>query len=53
LAPYLLEPYTASPTIFFETLVVMALIGAFVPGLFGRETIGRLETVSEQVPELA
>jgi putative MFS transporter len=53
LAPFLLEPYTGSPTIFFGTLLVVALIGAFLPVLFGRETVGQLETVTEGVPELA
>jgi hypothetical protein len=28
-------------------------IGAFVPLLFGRETVGQLELVTETVPELA
>jgi hypothetical protein len=36
LAPFMLEPYTGSPTIFFGTLVVVAAIGAFVPVLFVR-----------------
>jgi putative MFS transporter len=54
LAPYLLVPYTGSPTIFFGALVVVASIGAFVPVLFGKETVGQLETVSEAAaPELA
>jgi MFS family permease len=53
LAPFLLEPYTGSPVIFFGTLAVVALIGAFVPVLFGKETVGQLETVSEAIPELA
>jgi putative MFS transporter len=53
MAPFLLEPYTGSPTIFFGTLAVVASIGAFVPVLFGKETVGQLETVSEAVPELA
>jgi MFS transporter, putative metabolite:H+ symporter len=52
-APFLLEPYTGSPTIFFGTLAIVASIGAFVPVLFGKETVGQLETVSEGVPELA
>jgi MFS family permease len=52
-APFLLVPYTGSPTIFFGTLVVVAAIGAFVPVLFGKETIGQLETVTEGVAELA
>jgi MFS transporter, putative metabolite:H+ symporter len=52
-APFLLEPYTGSPTIFFGTLAVVASIGAFVPVLFGRETVGQLETVTERIPKLA
>jgi MFS family permease len=52
-APFLLEPYTGSPMIFFGTLVVVASIGAFVPVLFGKETVGQLEAVSESLPELA
>jgi putative MFS transporter len=52
-APFLLEPYTGSPTIFFGTLAVIASIGAFVPVLFGKETVGQLETVTERVPRLA
>jgi MFS family permease len=47
LAPFLLEPHTGSPEVFFGTLLVAALIGAFVPVLFGKETIGQLETVTE------
>lgn len=52
-APFLLEPYTGSPSIFFGTLAVVALVGAFVPVLFGKETVGQLETVSEGLPRLA
>ena len=52
LAPFLLEPYTGSPVVFFGTLLVVALIGAFVPVLFGKETVGQLETVTEGAPEL-
>jgi MFS family permease len=52
MAPFLLEPYTGSPTIFFGTLAVVASIGAFVPELFGKETVGQLETITEAVPEL-
>jgi hypothetical protein len=33
--------------VFFGTLLVVAGIGAFVPVLFGKETIGQLETVTE------
>jgi MFS transporter, putative metabolite:H+ symporter len=50
LAPFLLEPYTGSPVVFFGTLLVVALVGAFVPVLFGKETVGQLETVTEGLP---
>jgi putative MFS transporter len=53
LAPFLIEPYTASATIFFGTIVVVALLGAFVPLLFGKETVGQLEMVAELTPEFA
>jgi len=47
LAPYLLEPFTGSAVIFFGTLLIVALFGAFVPVMFGRETTGSLEAVTE------
>jgi MFS family permease len=53
LAPFLIEPYTGSPTIFFGTIFVVVAIGALIPVLFGRETVGQLETVTETVPALA
>lgn len=53
LAPYLMEPYTGSPTIFFGTILAVVGVGAFIPVIFGRETVGQLETVSESVPVLA
>ena len=53
LAPFLMEPYTASPTIFFGTILIVVAIGAFIPLAFGRETMGQLETVTESVPALA
>jgi hypothetical protein len=31
----------------------MVAMGAFIPLLFGRETIGELETVTEGMPALA
>src|SRR5579862_954020 len=46
-APFLMEPHTASPVIFFGTILVMVTVGAFIPVLFGRETVGQLETVTE------
>ena len=52
LAPFLMELHTSSPTIFFGTILVVVAIGAFIPLLFGRETVG-LETVTEPVPAFA
>lgn len=49
LAPFLMEPHTGSPTIFFGTIFVVVAIGAFIPLAFGRETVGQLETVTEGV----
>jgi putative MFS transporter len=46
-APFLMEPHTGSPVIFFGTIIVMVTVGAFIPLLFGRETVGQLETVTE------
>jgi MFS transporter, putative metabolite:H+ symporter len=53
LAPFLIEPHTGSPFAFFGTIVVIVSLGAFIPLLFGKETVGQLEAVSELVPELA
>ena len=53
LAPFLMEPHTSSPTIFFGTILIVVAIGAFIPLLFGRETVGQLETVTERVPAFA
>jgi MFS family permease len=53
LAPYLMEPHTGSAPIFFGTIFVVVAIGAFIPLLFGRETVGQLETVTEAVPAYA
>ncbi len=47
LTPFLLEPYTGSATIFFGTIAVVVAAGACVPLLFGKETVGQLELVSE------
>ncbi|HEY4172485.1 MAG TPA: MFS transporter [Rhodopila sp.] len=46
LFPLFLERYTASPVIFFGTLLAIVAIGSVVPLLFGRETVGQLETVT-------
>ena len=53
LAPFLMVPHTGSPTIFFGTILVVVSVGAFIPLLFGRETVGQLETVTEGIPALA
>jgi MFS family permease len=53
LAPFLMEPHTASAAIFFGTIFVVVAIGAFIPLAFGRETVGQLETVTEAVPAFA
>jgi putative MFS transporter len=53
LAPFLMAPLTGSPAIFFGTILVMVTIGAFIPLLFGRETVGQLEAVTEGAPALA
>jgi MFS family permease len=53
LVPFLMVPHTGSPTIFFGTIVIAASIGAFIPLLFGRETVGQLEAVTEGAPALA
>jgi hypothetical protein len=42
-----MERYTDSPVVFFGTLLVVVAVGACVPLLFGRETVGQLETVTE------
>lgn len=47
LAPFLLEPYTGSPVIFFGSIAVVVAIGACLPLLFGKETVGQLELVTE------
>jgi MFS family permease len=52
-APFLMEPHTGSAPIFFGTIFVVVAIGAFIPLVFGRETVGQLETVTEGAPALA
>jgi MFS family permease len=53
IAPFIIEPYTGSAPIFFGTILVVVAIGAFIPIVFGRETVGQLESVTETVPEFA
>jgi MFS transporter, putative metabolite:H+ symporter len=53
IAPFVMSSHTGSPSIFFGTMMVMVLIGAFIPFGLGRETLGNLETFTEALPELA
>jgi MFS family permease len=53
LTPFLLEPHTSSPTIFFGTIMVVVAVGACVPLLVGKETVGQLELVTEASEEPA
>jgi MFS transporter, putative metabolite:H+ symporter len=53
LVPFFMAPHTGSPTIFFGTMLLFSAIGAVVPILFGKETVGQIELVTETVPELA
>jgi MFS transporter, putative metabolite:H+ symporter len=50
LTPFLMVRHTGSPTIFFGTIVVA---GAFVPLLFGKETVGQIELVAAEPVEAA
>jgi MFS transporter, putative metabolite:H+ symporter len=53
LGPFLMTPYTGSPMIFFGTILVVVAVGALIPVLFGKETVGQLEAVTEAAPVLA
>ena len=53
LLPFFMAPHTGSPTIFFGTMLLFAAIGAVVPIVWGKETVGQIELVTETVPELA
>jgi MFS family permease len=53
LLPFFMAPHTGSPMIFFGTMLLFSAIGAAVPILFGKETVGQIELVTETVPELA
>jgi drug/metabolite transporter (DMT)-like permease len=46
-----LEPHVGSATIFFGTITVVVAIGACVPLLFGKETVGQLEMITETTPK--
>jgi MFS transporter, putative metabolite:H+ symporter len=53
LVPFLMVPFTGSPTIFFGTILIVVAVGALIPLLFGRETVGQLEAVTEAAPVVA
>jgi MFS transporter, putative metabolite:H+ symporter len=53
LSPFLMVSHTGSPTIFFGTIAVVVAIGAFIPPLFGKETVGQLEIIAEEAAEPA
>jgi putative MFS transporter len=53
LMPFLMAPHTGSATIFFGTILAVVAVGAFIPVLFGKETVGQLEAVTETVPAVA
>jgi MFS family permease len=54
LVPFFMAPHTGSPTIFFSTMLLFAAIGAFVPIVWGKETIGQIEVIpAEPAMELA
>jgi MFS family permease len=53
LVPFLVVPHTGSPTIFFGTIIGVVAVGAFIPILFGKETVGQLESVTESVAAVA
>jgi MFS family permease len=54
LIPFFMAPHTGSPTIFFGTMLFFAAIGAFVPIVWGKETVGQIEVIAaETVPEFA
>ena len=54
LLPFFMAPHTGSPTIFFGTMLLFAAIGAFVPLIWGKETVGQIEVIAaEPAVELA
>jgi putative MFS transporter len=51
--PAFLEAHTHSPGVFFGTLLGVVAVGAFVPVVFGKETVGQLESFNEAAREFA
>lgn len=50
LTPFFLEPHTGSAVIFFGWIAVVVAVGACIPLVFGKETVGQLELVTEAEP---
>jgi MFS family permease len=48
LVPFFMAPHTGSPTIFFGTMLLFAVIGAFVPIIWGKETVGQIEVIAAE-----
>ena len=48
LVPFFMAPHTGSPTIFFGTMLIFAAIGAVVPIVWGKETIGQIEVIASE-----
>ena len=48
LVPFFMAPHTGSPTIFFGTMLLFAAIGAVVPIVWGKETIGQIEVIAAE-----
>ena len=48
LLPALMVPYTGSPVIFFGTTMLFAAIGAFIPLIWGKETVGQIELIAAE-----
>ncbi len=53
IAPFMMASHTGSPGIFFGTMIGVVAVGACIPLVLGRETLGNLEAFTETVPELA
>ena len=53
IVPYVIVSHTASPAIFFGTMMFIVLIGASIPFALESKTLGNLETFTETLPEHA
>jgi MFS family permease len=48
LIPFFMAPHTGSPAIFFGTMMLFAAIGAVVPIVWGKETVGQIEVIAAE-----